>query len=769
MRITKRRKSGVSVIIPTFNRASYLYTTLLLLLNQQTGGNLQYEILVIDSGSDDTDKVIDFFSSQRPGIITYRRIKNCRNRSLLRNTGAALSQYDVFIFLDNDILVPPDFIRTHYDRQKETGHLVLLGRRRSLTSFSIRDIGEEALCTDFSLLEKLPWYEDERIYETFDGQLWRYAFSHSMSLHADDFFAAGKFNAVFGEHWGFEDLELGFKLMNTGCTFVFLKEPCMYHQPHFSQSYAEQHEQRPNQELFVKMHNCFAGELYISFCSLFNTLYPVLNSIPFVQPDSRVTKKYDLILCCLFSSASPEKTDKMFLGTYIPKRSGSCRNVLVLKTFYRLPHEVQTAVIAESFRVSSHVCFEEYSEVHKQIVLSVCRETGFSVTDCTKKDILSTVLQKVTPSHFYSFVLPDVLTPEKRYIYTWFAYRLSENGCMVTVQDMKNVKAFDGNDFSLPDRMISVVSDLTNRCYGFIHGQSVYSSAMLQSEKMITVQDIPDNYIIHDEDFIFNYKSLESRGHTHCIHLNESCYEHLSFASIYDTFCMYERKKQEIPENDDSFCCFMENGYLEDGIDILLKAFYLYKTNSPSARLSIKMPDYGKLFNCCYPLHNDASRKAKTFGIRQKINFDLSRLNNAVAEYNLEGSVAVIRQNMTINEIFDLIDSHATVVNPSRGCCTPPQIYAALLLQKKIIAAQHQHLMQPFSDYCIIVKSKLYPLAEELQVPLICENAAYSAGRINGKDLCSAFAEKKGKTMTPEKAEETACLFNPEIVFRQAD
>ena len=81
MRITKRRKDGVSVIIPTFNRSLYLYTTLLL-LNQQTGGNLQYEILVIDSGSDDTDKVIDFLSSQRPGIITYRRIKNCRNRSL---------------------------------------------------------------------------------------------------------------------------------------------------------------------------------------------------------------------------------------------------------------------------------------------------------------------------------------------------------------------------------------------------------------------------------------------------------------------------------------------------------------------------------------------------------------------------------------------------------------------------------------------------------------------------------------------------------------
>jgi hypothetical protein len=79
------------------------------------------------------------------------------------------------------------------------------------------------------------------------------------------------------------------------------------------------------------------------------------------------------------------------------------------------------------------------------------------------------------------------------------------------------------------------------------------------------------------------------------MHLNESCYELLSFASIYDTFCMYERKRQKIPENDDSFCCFMESGYLEDGIYILLKAFSLYKAASSAARLTIKMPDAEEL------------------------------------------------------------------------------------------------------------------------------------------------------------------------------
>lgn len=695
-------------------------------------------------------------------------MKNCRNRSQLRNTGAVLSQYDVLIFLDNDILVPPDFIRIHYDRQKETEHLVLLGRCRSLTAFNICDIGEEALRTGFSLLEKLPWYEDERMYKTFDVEPWRYVYSHSMSLYANDFFKAGKFNNDFGENWGLEDRELGLNLMSAGCSFEFLKEPCTYHQPHFSQSNTEQLEQRSNQQLFVSLHNCFAAELCIGMYSQFDTVYPVLKNIPFVLPGRRVTGKYDLILGCLFRSARQHKTDKMFLGAYIPKRSGSCKNVLVLKTFYVLPHEVQTAIIAEAFRVSACVCFEEYSEVHKHSVLSVCREAGLSVTACSVEGTLSTVLQEKMPSLLYSFTLPDILAPEKRYVYTWLAYRLSEAGYMVTVQDTKNVKTFDGSDFSLPRRTAAAVSSLTNRCYGFVCGQSVHSSAMLLSEKTVAAPDTPDNYIIHDEDFILNYKSMEKRGHTHCVHLDDSVFELFSFTSIYDAFCMYEKNKQKIQQNDDSFCCFMENGYLEDGIDILLKAFNSYKSGHPSAWLSVKMPDYEQLFDCCYPFHNDASRKAKTFGIRLKINSDLDRFHNTLAKYNLTESVAIIRQNMNINGFFEFIDSHAAVVNASRGCCTPPQVYAALLLQKKTIVAQHQRLMQPFSDYCITVQSELHPFAEELEVPLICANAAYSAGRINEKDLCRAFSEKKEHVLTSEKAEEIACLFNPENFSKQA-
>ena len=40
---------NVSVIIPTFNRARFLYSTLICLTNQKT--QTSYEIIVVDSGN----------------------------------------------------------------------------------------------------------------------------------------------------------------------------------------------------------------------------------------------------------------------------------------------------------------------------------------------------------------------------------------------------------------------------------------------------------------------------------------------------------------------------------------------------------------------------------------------------------------------------------------------------------------------------------------------------------------------------------------------
>jgi len=759
-------KKGASVVIPTFNRASYLYATLLLLCGQRTEDSFPYEIIIVDSGSDNTGTVVNYFSALHPGLIIYKKMTHCRNRSLLRNTGAAAARYDVLIFMDNDILVPPDFIKTHYDIQNRTNHLVLLGRRRSLTAFSIRNTGKEMLCTDFTMLEKLPWYEDERLYEMSEEEQWRFVYSHGMSLHSEDFFAAGQFNVKFGEHWEFEDLELGFNLMNTGCSFFFLPEPCTYHQPHFDQSNTEQQLTHPNRQLFLRLHNCFAAELCIGFYSRFNEFYTQLKTIPFTVPEKAVLRKYALVLGCIFTSGSPCRSDTQFLGIYIPKNDGSCRNALILKTFYEMPHDIQTAVTAEAFRVSQRITLESYSEKHLQVFAGACAAAGLSVSaGCTHGMITAVLQSPMTPS-VYSMTLPDVLSPEKRYVYLWLAAALTEHGCAVTLHDPKNVSQISGTDFTLPDSAASKLSPFMCRSYGFVRTLSVYPAAAMLPDKILSAPDSPDTFIMHDEEYMSTYKKNERDVYAHSRHSEQGCYQFLSFASIYAA-CRCGDKPVCGQSAPNTFCSFMENGFLEDGIDILLKAFGAYSAEHSDARLSIKLPDHEQLFAYCYPLHNEASKLAKTFGIRQKINSDANSLCRAVMEYNLTEKVSIIRKNMTITEVISFINAHESLVHTSRGCCTPPQVYAAVLLQKKTIVARHHRMLHLISEYCVTVPSSIHPFSDELAVPLVCANAAYTAGRTDKNGLIQAFSAQHSKKLSAEEAFDTVRLFNPVFFFTQ--
>ena len=94
-----RNRDGVSVIIPTFNRANFLYSTLICLCNQVITSNLEYEIIVIDSGKDDTYKLVAMFQKEKNVSIRYKSVKENKNRSLLRNTGAEIARYSILCFL----------------------------------------------------------------------------------------------------------------------------------------------------------------------------------------------------------------------------------------------------------------------------------------------------------------------------------------------------------------------------------------------------------------------------------------------------------------------------------------------------------------------------------------------------------------------------------------------------------------------------------------------------------------------------------------------
>ena len=87
----------VSVVIPTYNRASWIGTTLSSVLNQ-TYQN--FEIIVVDDGStDDTSKVVKLFPS-----VQYVLLNRNYGVSKTRNEGLALAKGRYICFLDSDDL-----------------------------------------------------------------------------------------------------------------------------------------------------------------------------------------------------------------------------------------------------------------------------------------------------------------------------------------------------------------------------------------------------------------------------------------------------------------------------------------------------------------------------------------------------------------------------------------------------------------------------------------------------------------------------------------
>lgn len=101
----------ISVIIPTYNRASYLKEAIDSVLGQDYFSNSHqsksFELIVVDDGStDDTKKVVESYSQK----IRYK-FQEHTGVSSTRNLGLKLSQGDFIAFLDSDDLWKKEKIR----------------------------------------------------------------------------------------------------------------------------------------------------------------------------------------------------------------------------------------------------------------------------------------------------------------------------------------------------------------------------------------------------------------------------------------------------------------------------------------------------------------------------------------------------------------------------------------------------------------------------------------------------------------------------------
>lgn len=199
-----------TVIIPTFNRWDALEETLAGLSRQDHPAN-RWEVVVVDDGStDDTQTSIQRWIEEAAIQVRYLKQINS-GPSAARNRGALEAHGDALIFIDNDILVKPDFVRAHVDALAAHPGCWVMGRvvhppelRR--TAFGrYRDSVWEAFHEA---------HADERVSET-SGMT-----AANVSLPAADFHRLGGFDEDFTIA-SCEDCDLGIRARQAGIRVMY--------------------------------------------------------------------------------------------------------------------------------------------------------------------------------------------------------------------------------------------------------------------------------------------------------------------------------------------------------------------------------------------------------------------------------------------------------------------------------------------------------------------------------------------------------------------
>lgn len=201
-----------TVVIPTYNRAERL-RALLSCLTHQEGDALARVVVCDDGSSDDTAEVARSFEGRLPLVYAWQEDRGFR-AGQARNMGIARAVGDVVIFVDDDVLVRPDFVLRHLDAHGDGRTLtVAIGYRHRIDRFD----GEVP-----TLEQVLAAERDDRLTElsTPIGEHptpWVYVYSCNFSV------TLGGPELWFDEGfcgWGMEDTELGYRLFRAGYRIV---------------------------------------------------------------------------------------------------------------------------------------------------------------------------------------------------------------------------------------------------------------------------------------------------------------------------------------------------------------------------------------------------------------------------------------------------------------------------------------------------------------------------------------------------------------------
>lgn len=195
-----------SIIVATYNRQERL-ARLLSTLAKQTLPRDQYEVVVVDDGSreDATPTATAFTPALQVSVLRQSNsgVAVARQRGVLRAHGR------IVVFVDDDMLVPENFVAQHLAAHGVHDDRVVMG-----------ELLPDAMLGKMPLFERFHAHLNEKAATRFAASgtfAGHDVYTGNLSLPRDLFLRVGGFDSAFF----IEDVELGIRLEKAGAKFVF--------------------------------------------------------------------------------------------------------------------------------------------------------------------------------------------------------------------------------------------------------------------------------------------------------------------------------------------------------------------------------------------------------------------------------------------------------------------------------------------------------------------------------------------------------------------
>ncbi|MBD0381605.1 glycosyltransferase [Paenibacillus sedimenti] len=271
-----KRTLDVSLVLPSYNRYPYNLLTLYSLQNQSYDLTKVEVIMVDNESSDLTPSIVH--THNFPFLFKYIKCEKNVGRPRSRNMGIKAAAGKIIIFLDAEVLVESDFIEQHVLTHQDQERRVAIGtiHLRGVYSLIHPGFNAEQIKHMNGLMNKdqRNWYEKWEAYtsnpkivplfnaddiknqkfrsvsftklheEYFQKEVlrhygdhfsgfafpWIFFFTGNISLRRSLLNQAGYFEEWNG--YGWDDVEMGYRLFKMGASFLNLSEMITYHQEH---------------------------------------------------------------------------------------------------------------------------------------------------------------------------------------------------------------------------------------------------------------------------------------------------------------------------------------------------------------------------------------------------------------------------------------------------------------------------------------------------------------------------------------------------------